>query len=128
MWLAAGIAGVVAVFAGLWPVPGEGLSLARAAASLLGSASILVPSRLFGWLAARGTAQRVAGLAALKVVGTMTLMVIAFALFAGKAVWVLVGVITASIGQSIAIVMASQWSRPERPGAEGDAGDKRTKR
>ncbi len=112
LWLAAVMAGLAAVLAGLWPVPGEGPALVRSAAALLGSASILVPSGVFGWMAARGSAQQVTGLAALKVVGTLTLMVIAFALCADKALWVLVGVITAAIGQSIAIVMASRLESP----------------
>ncbi|MEM1231322.1 MAG: hypothetical protein AAGI15_12350 [Pseudomonadota bacterium] len=116
---AAGLIALCVLIVGLWPVACEGPSVLRAGATLAGALAILLPTAAYSRWAERAApgiegARRVLGLAAVKLIGTMTALVIAFAAFADKALWVLVGVIAASIAQSIAIVLASETGARRR--------------
>lgn len=122
-WVCAAV--VVAV--ALWP-PGPLPKLLQAAASGLGSLAVLVPSLAFSWWSSLQTeeaatqtphgseeaqrrAQRVLGLAGLRLIGSMTLMVIAFTLMSAQALWVLIGVVAAAIGQVVAAATTATQRR-----------------
>lgn len=105
------------------------------AASGLGSIAIVGPSALFAWRSRRllsdahivhgvrtsasadaqgqqQRAQQMMGLAGLKLVATMILMVIAYVLAGSQAQWVLVGIAAAAIGAVIAAwIVSSQFSK-----------------
>lgn len=99
-------------------------------ASGLGSIAIVGPSAVFAWWSRRllaaervvdgvrtsasadaqgqqQTAQRVMGLAGLKLVATMILMVIAYVLAGPQAQWVLVGIAAAAVGAVVAAWLVS---------------------
>ena len=99
-------------------------------ASVLGSMAIIGPSALFVWRSRRllvgervvlgvrtnvsadaqgqqQAAQRVMGLAGVKLVATMILMVIAYVLAGPQAQWVLVGIAAAAIGAVLAAWLVS---------------------
>ncbi|MFK7914642.1 MAG: hypothetical protein AB8B93_12075, partial [Pseudomonadales bacterium] len=105
------------------------------AASGLGSIAIVAPSALFAWRSRRllsdvrvvhgvrtsvsadaegqqQRAQQMMGLAGLKLVATMILMVIAYVLAGPQAQWVLVGIAAAAIGAVIAAwIVSSKFSK-----------------
>ncbi|MGI9324034.1 MAG: hypothetical protein ACR2PZ_02365 [Pseudomonadales bacterium] len=114
----------------LWP-PGPLPKLLQAAASGLGSLAVIVPSMAFSWWSSLQTeagapqttveseeaqrrAQRVLGLAGLRLIGSMTLMVIAFTLMSAQALWVLIGVVAAAIGQVVAVATTATQRRSRR--------------
>lgn len=104
-------------------------------ASGLGSIAIVGPSALFAWRSRRllgdaqivhgvrtsanadaqgqqQRAQQMMGLAGLKLVATMILMVIAYVLAGAQAQWVLVGIAAAAIGAVLAAwIVSSQFSK-----------------
>lgn len=108
-------------------------------ASGLGSLAIIGPSAFFVWRSQRmlaadrvvdgvrtnasadaeqqqRAAQQVLGLAAVKLVATMILMVIAYVLAGPQAQWVLVGIAAAAVGAVLAAWIVSASSRPARGG------------
>ncbi len=120
-------AAVVLVVA-LWPSGGP-TTLLQALACGLGSIAIIAPNLAFSWwssrrlgsaagravpaaeLAQRSLAERrgqqILGLAGLRLVGIMTLMVIAFMLMPLQAQWVLLGIVSAALGQVMAALIAA---------------------
>lgn len=114
----------VAVLAAFWPlVEFTGTTLSQGLASGLGSIALILPSALFVvWSkrtvsaaeSAEAGAQRILGLAGLRIIGTMTLMVIAFALMRAQAQWVLIGVAAAAIGQVVASMTSGHRASVKR--------------